>query len=355
MSRNARPEEVRPSPVQLGYDLASGAATRDSRRPSIVVAWLLLACAAGFGAILFCGTTPLEPVEVLRGLAGYGEAVFTVQELRLPRAVLALLAGAAFGLSGAVFQALLRNPLASPDIIGISAGASAAAAFGIVVLGASGGLVSALALCGAGFTAAAIAAISAGSGAATARMILIGIGAAAILKSVLTLILSRASVMDLQGAMQWLAGSLNGAAWESIWPLAVTCAVVIPGVILSGRALAVLRLGDDLATGLGMRPTVTRWVLMGLAVVLLSAATAAAGPIAFVAFLAGPVAARFQGGGTPSLIGAALTGAALVLWADLAGQLLFAHRYPVGIITGAIGAPVLIVLLVRANRRIGTK
>lgn len=307
-------------------------------------------CAAGFVATLILGTTPVPLPEVVRALWGDGGAVFTVQELRLPRAVLGLLAGLAFGLAGAAFQSLLRNPLASPDVIGVSAGASTAAAFGIIVLGASGGTVSLLALGGACVTAAAIAWLAAGPGAATARMILIGIGAAGILKSLLTLILSRASTWDMQGAMQWLAGSLNGATWEAILPLALTCAIVVPALLLSARTLAVLTLGDELATGLGMRPAPVRWAILALAVVLLAAATGAAGPIAFVALLAGPVAAKLHRRGQAALLSAALVGAALVLWADLAGQLLFAHRYPVGVVTGALGAPVLIALLVRAGR-----
>lgn len=323
---------------------------RDVMRRSAVPALLVTVCAVGIVATLALGTTPVPLGDVVRALGGSGDAVFTVQELRLPRAVLGVLAGLAFGLSGAVFQSLLRNPLASPDVIGISAGAGTAAAFGIVVLGASGGTVSLFALGGAILTAAAIAWLAAGPGAATARMILIGIGAAAILKSLLALILSRASSWDLQGAMQWLAGSLNGATWEAIVPLALTCAIVMPALLFSSPALGVLKLGDDLATGLGMRPALTRWGLIALAVVLLAAATAAAGPISFVAFLAGPVATRLYGRRPAPLISAALVGAALVLWADLAGQLLFAHRYPVGVITGALGAPVLIALLVRAGR-----
>lgn len=321
-----------------------------------VIAMLIVVCAAGFVATLALGATPVPLADVMRALGGAGDAVFTVQELRLPRAVLGVLTGLAFGLSGAVFQSLLRNPLASPDVIGISAGAGTSAAFGIVVLGASGGTVSLFALGGACATAAAIAWLAAGPGAATARMILIGIGAAAILKSLLALILSRASSWDLQGVMQWLAGSLNGATWEAIVPLALTCAVVIPALLLSAPTLGVLGLGDDLATSLGMRPALARWGLIALAVVLLAAATAAAGPISFVAFLAGPVAARLHTRGPAPLISAALVGAALVLWADLAGQLLFAHRYPVGVITGALGAPVLVALLVRAGRpRSGSK
>lgn len=317
---------------------------------SLRITWgLAVVCALGFIATIVFGTTAVSFREVLQALAGEGSAVFTVQELRLPRATLGVCAGFAFGLSGAVFQSVLRNPLASPDVIGISAGAGTAAVFGIVVLGASGGVVSLFALVGALVTAVAIAWLAAGPGAATARMILIGIGAAAVLKSMLTLILSRASSWDLQGAMQWLSGSLNGATWQAIWPLALTCTVVAPLLLLSTGSLSVLRLGDDLATGLGMRPALTRWTLMFLAVVLLAAATAAAGPIAFVAFMAGPLAARLHGQSQAPLVSAALVGAALVLLADLAGQLMFAHRYPVGVITGALGAPVLIALLVRAR------
>ena len=330
------------------------AAVRRARSAKVLVI-LVLVCLAGFAATLVFGTTAVPIGEVLRALAGDGGATFTVLELRLPRAVLGVLTGAAFGMSGAVFQSLLRNPLASPDIIGISAGASAAAAFGIVVLGASGTVVSLLALLGACATAAAIAVLAAGPGSATARMILVGIGAAAILKSLLTLVLSRASTWDLQSAMQWLAGSLNGAAWEQILPLALTLLVVVPMLLLGTRSLSVLRLGDDAAMGLGVRSAATRWVLMLLAVVLLAAGTAAAGPIAFVAFLAGPVAARLHGGGAAPLVSSALVGSALVLWADLVGQLAFAHRYPVGVITGAIGAPVLIALLVGAGKRRGQR
>lgn len=326
-------------------------AARDAR----VIVVLALICVAGGIATLVFGTTAVPLSDVFAALTGGGDAVFTVRELRLPRAVLGLLAGAAFGVSGAVFQSLLRNPLASPDIIGISAGASAAAVFGIIVLGASSTLVSVLALAGALLTAVVIALLASGPGAATARMILVGIGVAAILKSLLTLLLARAGTWDLQSAMQWLAGSLGGATWESIWPLAVTCVVVIPVLLLGTRALSVLRLGDDAAMGLGLRPAPTRWGLMLLAVILLAAGTAAAGPIAFVAFLAGPVASRLHGGRAAPLISAALVGAAIVMWSDLVGQLAFAHRYPVGVITGAVGAPVLIALLVGAGRKIGKR
>ena len=334
----------------------AGSCRAPGRRARLATVTLALVCTAGFTAMIFWGSTPVAPADVLRALSGEGPAAFTVLELRVPRACLGLVAGAAFGVSGAVFQSLLRNPLASPDIIGISGGAGCAAAFGIVVLGVSDGLVSLFALGGALAAAALIVGLAAGPGSATTRMILIGIGVAAISKSLTTLILSRASTWDLQGAMQWLAGSLNGATWAAVWPLALACAIVLPLVLTAAPRLAVLRLGDDLATGLGLRPVTTRWTLLLLAVVLLAAATAAAGPIAFVAFLAGPVATRLRGGSSASvgaICCAAMVGSALVMCADLAGQIAFAHRYPVGVITGAIGAPLLIVLLMRTTGRIG--
>ena len=172
------------------------------------------------------GNTFYGPIDVARVLVGetVPGASFTVGELRLPRAVMGLLAGFAFGIAGVTFQTMLRNPLASPDIIGISAGASTAAVFGIIVLSLDETAVSFLALLGALLTAAAIYLLSNRRGFAGTRLILIGIGVAAMLHSAITYILSRAAAWDLQTAMQWLTGSLNGATWDAVLPLAVASA-----------------------------------------------------------------------------------------------------------------------------------
>lgn len=305
---------------------------------------------------LMVGRTFYGPGEVLRVILGQQVpgASFTVGELRLPRATMGLLSGSAFGMAGVTFQTMLRNPLASPDVIGISAGASAAAVFGIVMLSLNGTAVSLLALGGALVTAAAIYLLSNRGGFAGTRLILIGIGVASMLNSVVTYVLSRAAAWDLQAAMQWLTGSLNGATWQVVAPLAVSWVVLVPMMLGQGRSLEALRLGDESATSLGVSVTRSRVVLIICAVALLAFATAASGPIAFVAFMAGPIAARIVGPGASLLVPAGLVGALLVLGSDLVGQFAFDTRYPVGVITGVLGAPYLVFLLIRTNKAGGS-
>ena len=305
-----------------------------------------------FAVSLMVGRSFFSPVEVWAVLMGESVpgASFMVGELRLPRAVLAVLAGFAFGAAGTTFQTMLRNPLASPDVIGISTGAGAAAVIAIIVLGLNDTAVSVFALIGALATAAVITLLSYRGGFAGIRFILIGIGIAAMLTSVPSYILSRAANWDIQAAMQWLAGSLNGASWERVFPLSIACAILVPVLLLCGSGLGMLRLGDDTARALGVRVQVTRIALILSAVALLAFATASTGPIAFVAFMAGPIAARLVGSGGSLLLPAGFVGALLVLVSDLAGQFLFDERYPVGVITGVLGAPYLILLLIRMNR-----
>ncbi|WP_311244171.1 iron chelate uptake ABC transporter family permease subunit [Microbacterium sp. WCS2018Hpa-23] len=309
-----------------------------------------------FAVALMIGNTFYPLDEVIRVMLGQTVpgASFTVGELRLPRAVLAILAGFAFGIAGVSFQTLLRNPLASPDIIGISNGAGAAAVFGIIVLSVNGPLVSLLALGGAILTAGVIYLLSIKNGFAGTRLILIGIGVAAMLQSIISYMLSRAANWDIQTAMQWLTGSLNNASWERVMPLAIAAAVILPLLLSQGRALGAMQLGDDSASGLGVRVNTTRLLFILGAVALLAFATAACGPIAFVAFMAGPIAARITGPGANLLLPSAFVGAVLVLGGDLIGQFAFGERYPVGVITGVLGAPYLIYLLIRTNRSGGS-
>ena len=335
--------------------VVAGARVRRRHRGT-VLAVLGILIVVVFAVTLMVGKSFYGPAEVLRVILGetVPGASFTVGELRLPRATMAVLAGFAFGIAGVTFQTMLRNPLASPDIIGISSGASVAAVFGIIVLALDETAVSFLALGGALVTAAAIYLLSHRGGFAGTRLILIGIGVAAMLDSAVTYVLSRAAAWDLQTAMQWLTGSLNGATWAGVLPLAVASAVLVPLVLSQGRGLGMLRLGDDSAAVLGMNVTRTRVLLMVSAVALLAFATAACGPIAFVAFMAGPIASRIIGPGASPLLSAGLVGALLVLTADLVGQFAFDSRYPVGVITGALGAPYLVFLLIRINRSGGS-
>ncbi|WP_292836040.1 iron chelate uptake ABC transporter family permease subunit [Microbacterium sp.] len=322
---------------------------REQMRTVSVLSGLTIAL---FGLSLTIGSTFYSPADVVRVILGeqVPAASFTVGTLRLPRAVTALLTGVGFGIAGVVFQTLLRNPLASPDIIGISSGASAAAVFGIVVLSLSEGAVSALALTGALATALVIYVLSHRGGFAGTRLILTGIGIAAMLNAMVTFVLSRAAAWDLQAAMRWISGSLNGANWTTVVTLALGCAVLAPLLISQSRALSILHLGDDSAAALGLRVDRTRIILIICAVGLLAFATAAAGPIAFVAFMAGPIAVRLVGSGSALVLSAGLVGAVLVMASDLIGQFAFDTRYPVGVITGVLGGPYLIFLLIRTNR-----
>ncbi|MBY5970877.1 iron ABC transporter permease [Ferrimonas balearica] len=300
--------------------------------------------------ILSLGQSFTPPATVLRVLGG--EAVpgagFTVLQLRLPRAVVGALAGLSFGMGGAAFQTLLRNPLASPDIIGISAGASAAAVFAITVLGLAGLPVVAV-TAGLGI-ALLIYLLSWRQGVAGARLILVGIGLSGMMQSLTAYMLSQAESWTLQAAMRWMTGSLNGVQLEQALPL-LAALVICGGVLLiAAPALEVMRMGDETAAGLGVRTGAVRAAVVVAAVGLVAVATAMVGPVAFVAFLSGPIAARMTGRDGSLLLPAALVGAVLVLTADYAGQFWLPARYPVGIVTGVLGAPYLLFLIIRSNR-----
>ena len=180
---------------------------------------------------------------------------------------------------------------------------------------------------------------------------LIGIGVAAMLESVTAYVLSRAAQWDLQEATRWLTGSLNGADWDGVVPTAIALVVLAPVLLGQSRNLDALRLGDDAASAQGVRVERTRVLVIVAAVGLVAFATAAAGPIAFVAFLSGPIAARLVGPGSSVLLPSALVGAVLVLAADLVGQNALGVRYPVGVVTGVLGSPYLVYLIIRTNRR----
>ena len=338
-----------------GHDVARARRERRRRR-ALVTGVLGVLVVVVYAASLMVGQTFYGPDEVwavLRGETVPG-ASFTVGELRLPRASMAVLTGAAFGLAGVTFQTMLRNPLASPDVIGISSGASAAAVVALVVLELSSTATSVVAILAALATALMIYALAFKDGVVGSRLILIGIGVAAMLDSVVAYVIVRAAQWDLQVAMRWLTGSLNNATWDQVAPLAIAVVVAAPVLLSQARALELLQHGDDSAASLGVPVERTRLLCICTAVVLIAFATAASGPIAFVAFLAGPIAARVVGPGGSLMVPAALVGALLVLTADLAGQFALDARYPVGVITGVLGAPYLVYLLVRTHRSGGS-
>lgn len=315
----------------------------------------LVLAVVGFAA--FClsvslGELQVPLTDVVPAIFGAGDpaAQFIVGELRLPRALVAVLVGVAFGLSGAIFQSLARNPLASPDIIGISSGASVAAVFGIVVLRVSGNALVGLALAGGLVTAVLIYVLAWRQGVSSYRLVLVGIGVASALSAITGYLLTRARIYDVQSATVWLTGSLNGRVWSDVRPLALALVVLVPAALALTPSLRLLQLGDETAVGLGLRVERARMLLVLVAVALAAGATAAAGPVAFVAFVAAPIARRLVGAPL-ALVPSALVGAVLMLVADLvARESLSTIEMPVGIVTGIVGAPYLVWLLARSNR-----
>lgn len=350
---------VKVTPDSTLSDIASAIAQgrgRRSHRRRWVMAILTALIVIVFAVSLMVGNTfyPLgDVIGVILGQDVDG-AAFTVGRLRLPRAVLSVIVGLSFGIAGVTFQTMLRNPLASPDIIGISAGASAAAAFAIIILGLSGTMVSVFAIVAGLVVTLVIYLLATKSGSAGTRLILIGIGIAAMLDAVTQYVLSEAGQWELQEALRWLTGSLNGSTWNQVLPTLAALLVLGPLLLSRSRDLDAMRLGEDTASALGVRVDRTRLVVVIAAVGLIAFATAATGPIAFVAFLSGPIAARIVGPHGSMLVPSALVGALLVLVADFVGQHLVGMRYPVGIVTGILGAPYLVYLIIRTNRAGGS-
>ncbi|WP_235861353.1 FecCD family ABC transporter permease [Tersicoccus phoenicis] len=323
------------------------------RRWALVTGGLTVLVVGLFLCRVLLGDYTVTVPDFLRLLAGENipGARFIVMESKLPRALMGLLTGLSFGAAGAVFQTMLRNPLASPDIIGISLGSSAGAVIAIVTFSAAGALVPVAALTGALVVALTIFALSRRQSTAGIRMVLVGIGVAALLQAVIVYLLSRTDVYRANDALQWIIGSLNGATWERLTLLGLGLVLATPGLIAFGRRLQILPLGDDLAAGLGLNVARTRLGLLVVGVALTAFPTAAAGPIAFIALLSGPIARRLNAG-RATIVVAALVGAAIVLAADYAAAYLIPGSVvPVGVLTGGLGAPFMLWLLL--TRRTG--
>lgn len=330
---------------------------RLAARRRLVTVLLAILLVLSFVTALYLGDYYVPPGEVVRSLLSplTGQVDkgidFIVLNVRLPRATLAVLTGMSFALSGIIFQTLLRNPLASPDIIGISHGAGAAAVFCIIVLGMSGLPLSFGAFLGAIATALVIYGLSWRGGVTPYRVVLIGIAMAAIMGAITSYLFTRARLFEVQQALGWLIGSLNAATPTDITSMAVALVVLIPATILLVRALDAMQLGDDTATALGTRVEGVRLGLITVAVAYAAFATAAVGPVPFVAFVAGPIARNLLAGSGKGFVQAALVGALVMLNSDLVAQhALPTVQLPVGVVTGIFGAGFLIWLLVVSNR-----
>ncbi len=299
------------------------------------------------------GEYPVPLATVLDTIAGNGTLITydIVVTHRLPRGLTGLCVGAAFGTAGGVLQRVAHNPLVSPDVIGINAGASAGAIFVIIGFGASMAWVTSGALLGAAVAAFAVYAVAYRNGFSGYRLVLVGIGVTAILSAAATFLLSRADINAAYQAAVWLVGSLSGRSWPDLVPVAAGLCLLLPVVLALVRHLQMLELDDDLAKALAPRVGRARIVLLGCAVALSSVATAAAGPVGFVALVAPQIVRRLLRERSPGLLASAGTGALLVVAADLVARTAFApHELPVGVLTALVGAPVLIGLLLHGNR-----
>jgi iron complex transport system permease protein len=321
------------------------------RRSALVCALLLIALLGAVTAALCLGDTYItfaDTIATLTGTTGYDR---TIEVLRLPRTVLAVAAGAALGIAGALIQSVARNPLASPDIIGVTAGAGLAATFALTT-GLAYALLAPAALTG-GLAAAALVLLAAARGSLSApRFVLAGVAVAVLLKSGTQILLLAADAIDAQRAQIWLIGTLAGRGWTEAAFLGAFLLLALPALVWAQRALDTTDLDDPTATGIGVRVTRQRIALAVLGVVLASAAVAQVGAVEFVALAAPQIARRLARTSRPPLLASALTGAVLLVLADWIGRTAFGdYQMPAGVLTAALGGLYLMYLLLTKGTR----
>lgn len=321
---------------------------------ALTVVLLLLAAALTASVVLIgTGDFPIPAGDVLKTLVGNGNAgqEFIVNELRLPRVLVGLLVGASLGLGGALFQAVSRNPLGSPDILGLGQGATAGALVMIVLFSGSAAEVTVGALVGGLVTGMAIYLLAWKQGVHGYRLVLVGIGVSAILTAINGYLLTVSDIVDAARAVVWMTGSLSGRDWDQVWPMVGLCAVLVPLVLANARGLRMMEMGDDVSNALGVRVERVRALLMVAAVLLTATATAAAGPVSFVALTAPQLARRLTRSPGPNLLPSLCMGAALLVTADWVSQKVFgADQMPVGVVTGVLGGVYLLWLLVTERK-----
>ena len=301
---------------------------------------------------LALGKVNLSPATLFDVLFGQADQrlVFIVEQLRMPRLALAALVGAALAVSGLILQSIIRNPLASPDLLGITSGASAAAVIYLSLFSAALGaqFLPLAAISGAGLAALAIYLLAWNQGASPLRLVLIGVGISALLAAVTTFILVFSPLTTTLSAYVWLTGSVYGASWPEPRALASWLVVVLPLLVLLARQVRVQQLDDDLAQGIGVRVQWLRAGLLLVSVALAGLAVAWGGAIAFVGLIAPHIAKRLVPPGfAGQALMSALMGANLVMLADLAGRTLFLPLdLPAGIFVAVLGTPFFPYLLI---------
>ena len=305
--------------------------------------------------MLIIGKENYSIETVIRVLIGeeIEDANFAISIIRLPRMLSGLLVGISLAIAGNIFQTILRNSLASPDVIGISTSSSAAAVFCILVLNYSGVIVSIISTIFGILISILIYMLSKGNVFSNNRLILIGIGVQTMLNALISYIMVNANEYDVPEALRWLSGSLNGIQMKSIPSLLIITIIFTFIILILEKHLKIMELGEDLSITLGVNTNLVRIILIISSVFIIAFSTSVTGPIAFISFLSGPIAKKLVGTGSKNLFISGLIGAILVLSSDLIGQFALNTRYPVGVITGILGAPYLLVLLIKLNKKGG--
>ena len=346
------------SPVEFGRRQCviriGNSSARASWRAIVVVATLLFGAAVVAVLAIGMGRYTVAPGDLLGVLLGTNTSFdrVVVLDWRMPRMLMALLIGAALGLSGAIFQALTRNALGSPDIIGVNSGAYTGAL--IVIAGMGGGYyaIAAGALIGGLVAAILVYVLSYRNGLAGYRLIVVGIAIGAVLNSVNQWIVIKVDFHTAVTASVWQQGTLSGLSWSQVVPMAVCLAIMAIVLVAMGPQLPVLQMGDDAAGALGIRPERTRVAYLVVGVGLVALGCAAAGPISFVALAAPQLARRLTASPGVGLVPSAAMGAVLLLVSDvIAQQLLSTGELPVGAVTVSLGGMYLVYLLITQARQ----
>jgi iron complex transport system permease protein len=328
--------------------------TRVRQRRALVVGGVLVAVLIIAVVSLSIGDYPIAPADVWRTLWGAGDRAqsYVIFQVRLPRLAMALLVGAALGAAGALLQSLLRNPLAGPDLLGISGGAGAAAVFAMLILGVGGPLLALAAFVGGILVAAFLLLAGRHRADGGYRLILAGVGISFLCLAITNYLMVRAQVELAQAALIWLTGSLASTPWWNVATVAVVVGLAAPAVIACARWLPLTQMGAPTAASLGVRTSTVRIVTVFTAVVLTAVTCAFVGPISFIALCAPAIARPLLGHGAIGVGTSAAIGAALLTSADLVAQFAIpGFSVPVGVVTGAIGAVFLLWLLATSKGR----
>lgn len=326
-------------------------ACRQRRQMWICIGVLSCAVLLLAGLELMWGNTFLSPGEVIQALIRQDN--FAIVSLRLPRVLVGILCGFAFGIAGYSFQTMFKNPLASPDIIGVNSGAAVFAIFGLLIFHMSGNIISLLAVFGALLVSFLIYIFARNTSSKLTKMILIGLGMQAFLQALISYMILKAAPNDLSNAMRWLSGSLNQASMDAVFRLFPVVFIFSILLMLIQPHVQILKLSKQKAVSLGVNVKIIQGIVFISAVILAAVCASITGPISSVAFLSGPIAQKISKQNQNTLPIAGLVGSLIVLLADCISQNILPIRYPVGVITGVLGAPYLIYTLIQLNKKGG--